>query len=488
MKPVPAPGKPRKPYTITKSRESWTDAEHNMFLEAINLCVSRLRPNLHPPVTLGKQDAESPRALLGADAAPASPSARRYDRDWKQIEKYVGTKTVIQIRSHAQKYFLKVRARPATPPLPPPVKIAANWRVTRDERRKKMKLSRRRPPRLLPSRHRPTSSSQVQKNGTGEHIPPPRPKRKSTQPYPQKSASEKAAASRGKSAGSRGAANGNSSRGPMAPPPPQMAYPHGMGGYPMGSNGPGPGPGSMGAGGAVWVRMSDGMGIQMEGARNGAGMGGAGVPYGHLGGGMGGGKGGPRGHGPGPGPGPGGKSVSNPDFVCVYSFLAGLFDPEMRGHREKLRAMSAIDRETTMLLMRNLGANLMCQRMWEDQIQLIGAGFPTFVNAAFDEPGRGMMGGSGGPQVMQASAVGGTGRDNSNGSSDGRDGNAANGRSGDGGSGGNSAGGEGTPPEFAAAAAATPPPLSNWSDQYVAAGAPTSRGEDADGASGGIFN
>jgi hypothetical protein len=27
----------------------------------------------------------------------------------------------------------------------------------------------------------------VQKNGTGEHIPPPRPKRKSAQPYPQKS-------------------------------------------------------------------------------------------------------------------------------------------------------------------------------------------------------------------------------------------------------------------------------------------------------------
>lgn len=85
--------KVRKPYTITKSRESWTEPEHDKFLEALQL----------------------------------------FDRDWKKIEAFIGSKTVIQIRSHAQKYFLK-----------------------------------------------------VQKSGANEHLPPPRPKRKAAHPYPQK--------------------------------------------------------------------------------------------------------------------------------------------------------------------------------------------------------------------------------------------------------------------------------------------------------------
>lgn len=84
--------KPRKPYTITKSREVWTKDEHARFLSALQI----------------------------------------YDRDWKKIEVYIGTKTVLQIRSHAQKHFGKVT-----------------------------------------------------KYKTGEYIPPPRPKKRAALPYPR---------------------------------------------------------------------------------------------------------------------------------------------------------------------------------------------------------------------------------------------------------------------------------------------------------------
>jgi len=72
--------KSRKPYTLTKARESWSNDENERFIKALQL----------------------------------------YNRDWKKIETYVGTKTVVQIRSHAQKYFQKIMKSGITDAIPPP--------------------------------------------------------------------------------------------------------------------------------------------------------------------------------------------------------------------------------------------------------------------------------------------------------------------------------------------------------------------------------
>jgi SHAQKYF class myb-like DNA-binding protein len=70
----------RKPYTITNPRQKWTADEHDRFLHALLL----------------------------------------HGRDWKRIQACVATKTATQIRSHAQKHFLRAQKMGlAVPPVHP---------------------------------------------------------------------------------------------------------------------------------------------------------------------------------------------------------------------------------------------------------------------------------------------------------------------------------------------------------------------------------
>nr|GMD65423.1 protein REVEILLE 8 isoform X1 [Ipomoea batatas] len=225
----------RKPYTITKSRESWTEEEHDKFLEALQL----------------------------------------FDRDWKKIEDFVGSKTVIQIRSHAQKYFLK-----------------------------------------------------VQKNGTIAHVPPPRPKRKASHPYPQKAP-----------------------KNVLLPLPGSMAYPSSV-------NPLAPGYPSWDETSMLVNASTSGMmppedefnvhGVEADvGSKGAARIGNSDV--GEIG--------------------SSNRTVPNqsklgsvlhglPDFAEVYSFIGSVFDPDTSFHELKLKEMDPINLETVLLLMRNLSINL----------------------------------------------------------------------------------------------------------------------------------
>ncbi|XP_008676883.1 protein REVEILLE 6 isoform X2 [Zea mays] len=231
--------KVRKPYTITKSRESWTEQEHDKFLEALQL----------------------------------------FDRDWKKIEAFVGSKTVIQIRSHAQKYFLK-----------------------------------------------------VQKNGTSEHVPPPRPKRKAAHPYPQKASKNEPNYGLKTDSSS---IHRNSGMNVSVSSWPHRSIPQ-----------------------AVASSMVKDLGAGTLGPNNFCSSSTEGPP---------------RTWQPGETNGPINQIPSlrlMPDFAGVYSFLGSVFDPSTSDHLQKLKEMNPIDVETALLLMRNLSINLTSPD-FEDQRKLL---------------------------------------------------------------------------------------------------------------------
>ncbi|XP_056850411.1 protein REVEILLE 6 isoform X2 [Raphanus sativus] len=230
----------RKPYTITKSRESWTDPEHDKFLEALHL----------------------------------------FDRDWKKIEAFIGSKTVIQIRSHAQKYFLK-----------------------------------------------------VQKSGTGEHLPPPRPKRKAAHPYPQNAHKNVQPQVPGSL---KSTAEPNDSSYMFRPESSSMLMTS---------------PPAAAAAAAPWTNNVPTISFTPlpkagAGANNNCSSSSENTPR-------------PRSNKDASVQGNLGHSLRVlPDFGQVYSFIGSVFDPYASNHLRKLKKMDPIDVDTVLLLMRNLSINL----------------------------------------------------------------------------------------------------------------------------------
>ncbi|MED6122169.1 Protein REVEILLE 6 [Stylosanthes scabra] len=229
--------KTRKPYTITKSRESWTEPEHDKFLEALQL----------------------------------------FDRDWKKIEAFVGSKT---IRSHAQKYFLK-----------------------------------------------------VQKSGTSEHLPPPRPKRKATHPYPQK-ASKNAPVLAQVSGSFRSSSSLLESGYVLQPDSSAMLK------TPILSTAM-----SSWSNNTLQQKANALHGTKGQKVNNCCSSSES-IPRAQ-----------PLGE----------SNVQGnnihplrvlPDFTQVYRFIGSVFDPSVTGHLQKLKGMDPIDVETVLLLMRNLSINL----------------------------------------------------------------------------------------------------------------------------------
>lgn len=62
--------------------------------------------------------------------------------------------------------------------------------------------------------------------------------------------------------------------------------------------------------------------------------------------------------------------IATVDYGIIYTFLAGLFDPNQTDHEQKLAGMAAVDREAAQILMHNLAVNL-TNKSYTDSHQLL---------------------------------------------------------------------------------------------------------------------
>jgi hypothetical protein len=62
------------------------------------------------------------------------------------------------------------------------------------------------------------------------------------------------------------------------------------------------------------------------------------------------------------------NSSETPNLPKIYAFLALLFDPDCNDHLARLSEMSALDRETTQILMHNMAINMANQQISEHKM------------------------------------------------------------------------------------------------------------------------
>jgi len=260
----------RKPYTMSKPRVSWTEKEHDKFLKALQL----------------------------------------YDRDWKKIENYVETKTVIQIRSHAQKYFLKVMKDGTGEHVPPPRRKAKN---NEGDKVKKKALHAN-------SNAKSIIAAATMAAGAARETPAPE------QAANVAVASVAAMVDKVKAKPTAKTSVKRKRSDMTAPKPPRRAP-------------------------AKTMKRTQAINIK--------------TPPQYLSNNL------------------AVCDSSTPDFTVIYSFLAGLFGDNAKSsvdHAAVLQRMSPVDKETTVLLMRNVCTNFKSKQMWNQQLQLVGAGCVTFLN------------------------------------------------------------------------------------------------------------
>jgi len=102
------------------SRSSWRASP----IEAAASASKMLHANVMPPIVFAQTDGYGPckqrRRWTEDEHRKLLEGLRLYGRDWKRIQMHVGTRNAAQLRSHAQKYFVKVMKEGSGEYIPPP--------------------------------------------------------------------------------------------------------------------------------------------------------------------------------------------------------------------------------------------------------------------------------------------------------------------------------------------------------------------------------